>query len=315
MKKLGFLILCIFPLCAMGKLVMHTIFQNLGSAGGAATVIVSEVNMYVSRWYNGDVVIIYHSGGMQAVRYHMGSWSPASSAQIGDARRGGVLNTETMTCDGNNINSVVSPSSYIDSGQWSVLTEPSYCRDPGDGSPLVLDLLRNGVKTKGKNSFVKFDLFGDGETIKTQWLAKNTDDAFLALDINGNGIIDSGKELFGVGSDLKLTSGKAKHGFEALAEYDDLLLGGNSNGKIDVNDDIWSHLIIWNDNNANAKSDSSELKKIKETSLKEISLDFKLYDIWDGNDIYFPYWSLAYDKNNEPLDVVDVFFNTKNSEK
>jgi len=42
-----------------------------------------------------------------------------------------------------------------------------------------------------------FDILGDGHPIKMAWTAAMSGNAFLALDRNHNGIIDSGKELFG----------------------------------------------------------------------------------------------------------------------
>ena len=64
-------------------------------------------------------------------------------------------------------------------------------------SPLVLDLNRDGFKLSPKGVGVYFDLTGDGDIKHVQWVAKGTDDGFLALDLNYNGIIDSGAELFG----------------------------------------------------------------------------------------------------------------------
>ena len=61
--------------------------------------------------------------------------------------------------------------------------------------PLVLDLAGNGFTTRGLDDAVRFDLTGDGRPESIS--APKGDDALLALDRNGNGRIDSGKELFG----------------------------------------------------------------------------------------------------------------------
>lgn len=53
----------------------------------------------------------------------------------------------------------------------------------------------------------------------------------MALDANGNGVIDDGNELFGT---------RSGNGFADLAAYD-----GDGNGWIDENDDVYSKLRVW----------------------------------------------------------------------
>ena len=67
---------------------------------------------------------------------------------------------------------------------------------------------------------VAFDLMGQG-AVKTGWVDKQ--DGLLALDIDSNGKIDSGRELFGEATKLSDDS-MAKDGFQALAQYDGCLL-------------------------------------------------------------------------------------------
>jgi hypothetical protein len=63
--------------------------------------------------------------------------------------------------------------------------------------PLVLDLDADGIETLAlnPNSPILFDHDGDGVKTGTGWVA--ADDGILVLDRNGNGTIDSGRELFG----------------------------------------------------------------------------------------------------------------------
>ncbi|MCA9792456.1 MAG: VCBS repeat-containing protein, partial [Candidatus Eremiobacteraeota bacterium] len=67
----------------------------------------------------------------------------------------------------------------------------------GDGTPIILDLNGDGkLDVTGKGGdMIDFDLFGNGNSIKTEWLKKGTQDGLLVADFNGDGKIDSGREL------------------------------------------------------------------------------------------------------------------------
>ena len=80
-------------------------------------------------------------------------------------------------------------------------------------SPLILDLDGDGVETIGTNSNVYFDHDDNGFAENSGWVGK--DDGLLVRDLNNNGQIDDGTELFGNNS--VLSSGeKAANGFEAI---------------------------------------------------------------------------------------------------
>ncbi|MBB1520018.1 hypothetical protein [Aquipseudomonas guryensis] len=101
---------------------------------------------------------------------------------------------------------------------------------PQQTDPLVLDLASNGFTTRGLQDPVRFDLDADGRIDRIS--APSGDDALLALDRNGNGRIDDGRELFG-------DQNGAANGFTELSKYDD-----NRDGRIDAQDAIFERLSL-----------------------------------------------------------------------
>ena len=110
-------------------------------------------------------------------------------------------------------------------------------------SPLVVDLDGDGVETVTAEGGVYFDHDANGFKENSGWVGQ--DDGILVRDINGNGTIDNGTELFGNNS--VLSSGeKAVNGFGALKDLDD-----NNDGIFDRNDKAWNEVKIWQDKNFN----------------------------------------------------------------
>lgn len=129
-------------------------------------------------------------------------------------------------------------------------------------SPLVMDVDGDGIHTTGADDPATFDIDADGTPDMIGWLAANDDDAFLWRDVEKNGRVDDGSELFGVG--MRLPDGNfARHGFEALAVYDQREHGGDGGGLITNRDAVWRRLRLWRDQNHNGISERDEIGLIQ----------------------------------------------------
>lgn len=176
-------------------------------------------------------------------------------------------------------------------GTWKGCTRGCY-------SPIVIDILGNGYNlTNGQNG-VEFDLTGEGSKDKISWTSADSDDAWLALDRNGNGTIDSGIELFGNFTLQAFSIAvKDRNGFLALAIFDRPNKGGNGDGAIDYHDAIFNELRLWQDKNHNAVSEPNELHTLSSLDITTLELDYHESKRTDEHGNRFKYRAKVWDAN------------------
>ncbi|MCX7086904.1 MAG: hypothetical protein NTV00_02500 [Methylococcales bacterium] len=132
--------------------------------------------------------------------------------------------------------------------------------------PLILDLDGDGLETSGFSTTapIYFDLDANGVKEGTGWVL--ADDGLLALDRNGNGVIDNGTELFGDHTPLA-SGGNAVDGFAALTQEDT-----NQNGKVEAGDAHFNSLMIWRDLNQDGISQANELFTLASQNIAAINV-------------------------------------------
>jgi hypothetical protein len=136
------------------------------------------------------------------------------------------------------------------------------------GTPVIIDVEGNGIRLTSAAAGVPFDLDADGIAETLAWTETGGDDAWLALDRNGNGTIDGGTELFGDATPQP--AGGQRHGYRALAVFDD-----DGNAQIDAADAVWPLLRLWRDADHDGVSQPWELSALDTAGIRSLSLSVK----------------------------------------
>lgn len=174
-------------------------------------------------------------------------------------------------------------------------------------SPILVDFGGQGFELTDLDGGVEFDIDADGARERVSWTDPEGGVEFLALDRDGNGVIDAGDELFGDSTPQPESS--TPNGYLALAEYD-----VDEDGVITADDPVFADLLLWHDASHDGLSQPGEMRTVAEAGVVAIEIDYHESRRQDRHGNLFRYQSrllLEADKPGQrprPRKTVDVFF-------
>ncbi len=232
--------------------LIRWLYTNIGEGRGKADKHVDEyMNKYLG---NNNVQSIDNTGGT----YNFGQFKMNMSYYHEETEQTQFSTVGTVkTADGREIKINLGLSMSRRFQEYAQTTSVGEFVQMTD--PLVINLDTN-MTTLSDQKF-EFDLDCDG--VKDSISQLSGGNGFLALDKNGDGVINDGSELFGT---------KSGDGFADLSQYDE-----DGNGWIDENDAIFEKLLVW----AKDENGKDELYTLKEAGvgamcLQKAETDFSL---------------------------------------
>jgi len=170
-------------------------------------------------------------------------------------------------------------------------------------SPIILDLDGKGVRTTSLSNGVVFDFAGNGNAVQSAWSDPSC--GFLVRDLNGNGQIDNGSEMFGDYTILK-NGEQAKNGFIALAELD-----LNGDGEVDRDEAEAAGIRIWRDANTNGIVDAGEMLTFEQAGVLSVQTRYVNSREVDENGNMYRWHGTFIRSDGRRAAAVDVLFITE----
>lgn len=267
----------------------------------------------------GDIMVIYGKDGKEGLRFWVHSPGLWKKVEWEDENvQEEAQSIVTLRVLGQNVDGspILAGGGAVDGDiQTCLVPLPDDCFE--EHEPLIIDMGQDGIHLGAAGIGIEYDFFGEGFMSSVQWVEQNGNDAFLALDHNGNGEIDNGSELFGRGLLLGSTQ-RASHGFVELRQYDLPFNGGNFDGVIDAQDGVWGELLLWTDLNADGLSTPDELMLLSDSDITQLPVDAKENARRDAGGNALRFWAWATGENtqgNNKYKMVDVFFAPLNTSR
>ena len=140
--------------------------------------------------------------------------------------------------------------------------------------PIILDLDGDGVEFASTS--VAFDIDADGSVDTLGWAGG--DDGLLAVDLNGDGQINDGVELF---SEV-FEGSRHSNSLAALFTFDD-----NADGLLNASDARFDEVVLWQDADEDGITDAGELRSLAQAGISSIDLDAASSDRTDAGNYIF----------------------------
>lgn len=161
-------------------------------------------------------------------------------------------------------------------------------------SPIVIDLGNNGLSLLSRSTAnVYYDVEGKGFAKDVGWI-QNTE-AFLVRDVNGNGVIDSVKEMFG-----------ANDGTSAFAK----LAALDTNSSNSLTGSELSTLRLWVDADKDGVTDAGELKTLSSYNIAQIDVTKQAFTATNAGNKVDGFVNIKNSGGTVISKGYDVFFDT-----